>query len=199
MSTALSFGQSVTGAIGQLAGIDTYTFTATSGDRVLVRMGVSTYTLDPQIRLYSPDGALLCSKAIDSPYEGGVAEINDTNCAALPVDGQYTLLSGDLDGNETGTYGLSLQMLNNPGMGTVLSFGESVTGKIDLRAEVDTYTFTATSGDRVLVRMGVSTYTLDPQIRLYGPDGTMLCSAAINAPYEGGVEEINDSNCAALQ
>jgi uncharacterized protein YfaP (DUF2135 family) len=177
-AATLNFGQTVTGTIDQAAMAKTYTFTAQASDRVLIAMAITSGTLDPQLRLYAPGGALVCAA-------NNVREIND---CLLPATGTYTLIANDYGHTETGGYGLHLQRLNNPGNATALSFGQTAAGAIGQAAEMQAYTFNANSGDRVLIALGVSSGTLDPQLRLYGPDGALVCSRYST----GGAVEITD-------
>ena len=69
------------------AEMDTYTFTASAGDKVLVRMSKSSGDLWPEIRVYSPDGTKLCEA-----YSSATAEI--ASCT-LTSTGTYTILAYD--------------------------------------------------------------------------------------------------------
>jgi Concanavalin A-like lectin/glucanases superfamily/Divergent InlB B-repeat domain len=166
---AVTFGSTIIGAITAAAEMDSYTFSGSAGDTVLIRMSESSSSLDPEIRLYGPDGGLLKSASHHSLAEFSLA---------LSQSGQYTVLAGDNGGTDTGGYGLFLQRLENPGNATSLVFGRTVTGSISSDAEMDSYTFVADAGDTVLVRMSESSSSLDPEIRLYGPDGSLLESAS---------------------
>jgi hypothetical protein len=88
--------------------MDTYIFTASAGDKVLVRMSESAGNLYPSIRVYSPEGTQLC----EAPYSSVTAEIES---CALTSDGIYTILAFDYYGTDMGDYYLYLQRLNYPG------------------------------------------------------------------------------------
>jgi hypothetical protein len=165
-ATALPFGQTATGTISKLAEMHTYTFTADAGDVILVGMSDGNYYFDPEVRLYGPDGSLLSANWSSGEH----AELTQ----ALSLPGSYTILAGDYGGTDTAGYGLFLQRLNNPGSVTALPFGQTATGTISKLAEMHTYTFTADGGDIVLVGMSDGNYYFDPEVRLYGPDGSLL-------------------------
>jgi hypothetical protein len=167
---SIAFGQTLAGSIITPAEMDTYTFTASAGDKVLVRMGKPTGTLAPAIRVYSPDGTRLCEA-----HSGIVAEI--ASCT-LPSAGTYSILAYAYYGTDTGNYYIYLQRLNNPGSPVPIAFGQTLSGSILTAAEMDTYTFTASAGDKVLVRMSTSSGSLWEGIRVYSPDGTKLCEAS---------------------
>ena len=167
---SIAFGHTLAGSIDTPAQTDTYTFTASAGDKVLVRMSQASGTLYyPGVRVYSPTATKLCEETttIDT------AEI--ASCT-LPSAGTYSILAFDgLDGTHTGDYDLFLQRLNNPGNGVSIAFGHTLAGSIDTPAQMDTYTFTASAGDKVLVRMSQASGTIWPGVRVYAPDATKVC------------------------
>jgi uncharacterized protein (DUF2147 family) len=166
----ISFGQTLPGSIPTPAEMDTYTFTASAGDKVLVRASQASGNLWPGVRVYGPDGTKLCEQ--HSP-DARTAEI--ASCS-LPSAGTYTILAyDDLYGTWTGDYYVYLQRLNNPGSPVSIAFGQTFPGSIPTPAEMDTYTFTASAGDKVLVRVSQASGNLWPGVRVYGPGGTKLC------------------------
>ena len=90
-----------------------------------------------QIMLYAPNGTLLAS-----PMGGNGVDVTQI----LPVTGTYTLLVGDANGDETGTYDLYLQRTNNPANPVLISYSNYVNGTIAHPALWNTYTFSGTSG-----------------------------------------------------
>jgi len=175
---SIAFGQTLSGSISTLAEMDTYTFTASAGDKVLVRMSKSSGNLYPGIRVYSPDGTKLCEQ--EGLYTAEIAS------CTLTSTGTYSIVAYDGfghvgGGTSTGDYFLSLQRLNNPGSPVSIAFGQTLSGSIITPAEMDTYTFTASAGDKVLVRMSTSSGNLWEEIRVYSPDGTKLCETYTTA------------------
>ncbi len=165
-ATALRYGQTLIGTIALAAQMDAYTFTASAGDAILVRMAAGM-RLDPGIRLYASDGRLLASG-----WDYGHTEITQTLSAA----GNYTLLVGDRNGARTGSYSLHLQRLNGPGNATPLRYGQALTDTIVYTAQLGAYTFAANAGDTILAGMSARGI-LVPEIRLYASDGSLLGSA----------------------
>jgi hypothetical protein len=166
---SISFGETIQCSINSAGETDTYTFYASAGDKVLVRMNKSSGGLWSEIRVYSPDGTKLCEA-----YSSETAEI--ASCT-LTSTGTYSILASDYFGTYTGDYYLYLQRLNNPGSPVPITFSQTLSGSIIAPAEMDTYTFTAGAGNKVLVRMSNSSGNLWPEIRIYSPDGTKLCEA----------------------
>ena len=174
--SALGYGETILGSILSAGEIDTYTFAANAGDKVLVRMTRTSGDLVLQVRLFDPGGTKLCEA-----YNANPAEI--ASCA-LPSTGTYSILAGDLLGTRTGDYALYIQRLNNPGNTAAIAFGQTLPGSLSPAVQMDTYTFGASAGDKVLVRMTRTSGDLVLQVRLYGPDGAKLCEATNAYPAE---------------
>ncbi len=113
----INFGQRIEGEIELIGDENIYTFNATSGDRVRIRMtSLSGYDppfdsvvgLNPEFNLYNPDGTLATS----------VNNLNVISVALdgfeLTQDGSYTIITKDTRDDDTGDYALTLQRLNNP-------------------------------------------------------------------------------------
>jgi uncharacterized protein YdeI (BOF family) len=173
---SIAFGETNQCSIGSVSETDSYTFTASAGDKVLVRMNKSSGGLWSEIRVYSPDAVKLCEA-----YSSAMAEI--ASCT-LPSAGTYTLLAYDHFGTYTGDYYLYLQRLNNPGSPLPIAFGQTLSGTITTPIKTDSYTFTAGAGDKVLVRMNKSSGGLWSEVRVYSPDGAKLCEAYSSAMAE---------------
>ncbi len=98
------------------------------------------------------------------------------------------MLAGDCADTNTGNYAIYSQRTSNPTGATTLIFGQSVTGLIGSAAQSNTYTFTANANDVVDFTMSTSNGALDPKIRIYNPDGSLLKSAIIGFCDPGAVE-----------
>jgi len=169
-AASIDFGQTLQCAISTAGEVDTLTFSAQAGDLVLVRMSATSGNLDPHIRLNDTDGATTLCSAYD--YSGD-AEI--ATCT-LPASGTYTLLAADYGNTDTGNYALYLQRLNNPVDPIALAYGQTLSGSIVSPAELDAYTFTATSGDIAVVQIARTSGSLDTHARIYNTDGTLVCT-----------------------
>ncbi len=167
----IAFGQTLPASIITSAEMDTYTFSASAGDKVLVRMSKDLLAnFWPGIRVYGPDGTKLCELNSSNSTTAEIAS------CSLPGTGTYTILAYESSyGMYADDYHLYLQRLNNPGDPISISFDLTLSGSIITTAEMDTFTFAASMGDRVLVRMIKTSGNLWPGVRIYGPDGTKLC------------------------
>lgn len=167
----ITSGQSRTGSISA-GDLDIYRFTASAGDRITVVMGETADSLlDPQVDLYAPDGRLA---ATNWGVFGTAVDHGAT------VTGTYYIVAGDLDGNDTGRYGLSLAKVPGPQAsdpeGGSIADGQTRRGTI-AAGDLDVFTFSAVSGDSITLAMGETADSLlDPQIDLYAPDGTLVRS-----------------------
>ena len=169
--TALTFGQTAAGTLASATQMNTYAFSAAAGDKVLARITATAGSLQPVLRLYGPDGSKLC-EAIAYPAPTG-----EIASCAIPTSGTYTLLALDRLGTGTGSYSLYLQRLNGPGSPTPIVVGQTLSSSIASTAEMNAFTFSVAANDTVLVRMTQTAGTLQPVVRLYGPDGSKLCEA----------------------
>jgi hypothetical protein len=176
---ALSNGGLRTGEIVR-GDLDAFTFTATAGDRIAVHIGeiMDTDDFRPWIRLWAPNGATL-----GSSFGLTAAELGDV---IAPVTGTYLVLvaSADVGADGTGTYRLTLARtgaavtVSSGDQGGALTNGGVHSGEI-LRGDLDAWTFSATAGDRIAVRIGEITDSDDfrPWIRVWAPNGATLGSA----------------------
>ena len=187
-STPVDFGENNTASIDTEAEMDTYTFSASSGDVILIRMQ-SSWSYGPMIKLYAPNGTLISYTTGYTTYATGyyssISEITQT----LPDAGEYTILAGDYYGENTGNYSIFVQRVNNPGNSIPIGFGENDSASIDTEAEMGTYTFSASSGDVVSIRMH-SSWSYGPEIKLYAPNGTLISHADEYTGYSDYFSEI---------
>ncbi|MGI8810033.1 MAG: Calx-beta domain-containing protein [Acidimicrobiales bacterium] len=164
------------GNIESPGSVDTYTFTATAGQKVFVDY-LSASTCGLNWRLIGPANAtVFASRAICS----------DPGQLTLAAAGTYTLTVDTPTGSATvGTY--SFRITDVPGaqtfpytVGNTVSNGVPAAGagNIESPGSVDTYTFTATAGQKVFVDYLTGTCGLN--WRLIGPaNATVFASRAI--------------------
>jgi hypothetical protein len=161
---------------------NSYLLTASSGDSLVVRVGLLTGSgyFDPWLRIYGPDSQLVGS--VD-PGSGSAAEIaltatNSGTFTVLVSDGAYGGYGG------TGTY--QLNYIKVPGTfvvspgdeGGTLTNGTLSVGTISI-GDLDAWSFQANTGDSLVARVGFLTTIgyFDPWLRIFGPDGQLLGSA----------------------
>ena len=165
---SIGFGQTVQCSIDTPGSYVSITFSASAGDRVRIRMlDTSGSSFYPALWVYRPDDTQVCW-TIGDP-------LANVNCA-LDATGTYTILAGDNSGQYTGSFNLFIERLNNPGEPTPIAFSQTLSEAITIQPELAAFTFSASAGDRVRLRMldtgGSSFY---PALWVYRPDGTEVC------------------------
>jgi len=163
-------GECKTGEIG--AGEqDAYALSAEAGDVLTVFVGVASGSLDPQVELHGPDGAVVATN-----WGSSSAVIEAVKVTAT---GTYLILVRDHYGQYTGAYGLTV--ITNPGPnpgdedGWAIRSGQYAVANI-VAGDMDVYNFWANAGDTVTVVVDVNSGSLDPQVELHGPDGTVVAT-----------------------
>jgi hypothetical protein len=165
----ISCGQTLTGQITAKGQIDSYSFSANSGDKVIVSAHNNSGLLQPVAELYGPSGAL-----IGSSIPGG-----KSNVLPISASGTHSIRVRDSSLSNTGSYGVSLQFTNGR-CGTSISCGETKAGTISTAGQQDAYAFSANSGDRIILSAHNSTGLLAPIAELYDPSGSLVAASAIN-------------------
>jgi len=170
----ISFGQTISSSISSPGEQDEYSFIASAGDVVLVRVSTVT-TWDTEIRLFDPNGDPVTENFVTGP------DTVEVTPHPLSITGTYSVMVSDHTNTKTGSYWIFLQRLNNPGMADQIDFGETLPGSISSAQEIDTYTFQANAGDMVLVRMSTDT-NLDPMVWVYDPNGVYVTEDFLSGP-----------------
>src|SRR5437870_1687766 len=154
---------------------DTWTFTATQGDYIALSVGTVTQTpahFPPRLPPEPPTGALLGN----SSTQTGASNI----AATAPTSGTYTVIIGSYVGgfyDGTGSYRLTLPEalrvvdVSTGDEGGPMTNGATNAGSI-YQGDFDTWTFTATQGDYIALRVDTLTHStahFAPWIRLVSP------------------------------
>jgi hypothetical protein len=174
-ATVATNGSPTGGSILVAGQTNSYTFAATAGERLQVRLAISSGTLVGKIALFNPSGTL-----VSSNYNATVASlINETAASS----GTYTVVVSDNSANSqhgntgTGVYNLFVTRGTQASPeATALTTGQPTAGTIDY-GDLDTFTFTATAGERLQLRIvKTSGTTFVPRIDLYDPNGALVTS-----------------------
>ncbi|MCU0786470.1 MAG: hypothetical protein MUF81_20985, partial [Verrucomicrobia bacterium] len=170
---ALTNGWMHTGTISPAGDSDSWTFDATAGDAIVVRVGeLANLAFAPKIQLFSPTATLLGTSATTVGAEIAITATNS---------GTFTVVVSDNAGTQTNSYRLTLAKTGAavavaPGdEGGPMTNGLMHTGTINV-GDLDVWTVAATNGDAIVVRMGETNFgsALNPQVRIYGPTGLLL-------------------------
>ncbi len=167
-----------------LGDMDMWSFSANSGDGIVLRMG--TVGFNPSISLYSPNGTLVGSSA------NGAGGGRDTELSLRATNsGTFTAVVQSYYDGGTGSYMLNLAQSPEPFVvspgdeGGPIVNGLQYSGNITL-GDLDMWSFPASAGNNLILRMGTAGF--NPYLRLYGPDGALVGSAANGAGGGNDVE-----------
>jgi hypothetical protein len=167
---SINFGQTIECEIKQPEEVHKYSLTLAVDDRIFVRSVRMSETLQPWIRIFDPQNNLVCEQWSE--------RVTDIECVA-PRSGEYRIDIADAsrERKEVGKYTLFLQRLNRPGKVLSIEYGRPITNFISRSAKVDSYFFAANAEDRVILRAIRTLETFQPWVRIYGPDGLLVCEA----------------------
>ncbi len=172
--------------------LDVWTFNASAGDGIVVRMGDLTNSpnFNPTLRLYGPNGVLVAAD-LNLSGTGKSAEIT----LSATNSGTFTVVLGDIYGRAA-MYDLTLA--KQPGAisvapgdeGGPMANGYTYNGTL-LVGDLDLWSFNASIGDAIVVRMGDLTNAISfyPVLRLYGPNGALI-AADLNPSGTGKSAEV---------
>ncbi len=147
--TPISCGQTVTGSITTVSGVNTYTLAINANDQVWVRLhSVSTNlgSWTPEVSVYGSGGSLLGRLAGDGNL-------------FVPVGANRTVtvaLSAQNDAG-TGGYEFTVQKLNNACNASVLPCGQVVSGTVNAVTGMEAYQLAVSPGDQVIVNVHSTT------------------------------------------
>jgi hypothetical protein len=168
-AATLSCGQTIKGSITAAAQTDSYTFSASVGDAVIVSAYGISGTLFTVAEVYNPSGTLISTSAINGR----------TNVIAIATSGTHTILLHDSANFRTGDYGINLQFTNGK-CSMSISCGETKTGTVNLASQQTAYTFSAAAGDRIIISAYGYSGTIFAVAEIYNPSGTLMSTSAIN-------------------
>ena len=182
-TTPITYGSDLTGWINTLGESHDYTFQGTAGDRIFIRVRGTSNGVDGCIELFDPSGASIAADCDD----GGYVTIDGYE---LTSTGTYTIHAKDHDDNDTGFYGLSLQIVNNPAFTTSIDCQIDMVGELTHQAEIDAFSYNANAGDVLIIRMRGEAGNIESRIRLYNPSGNILAEGTSTS----GTTRINTFN-----
>jgi hypothetical protein len=149
--------------------LDSYTFTATAGEGVQLRMvDIAGGTFWPGFEVYDPSGTRVVNPV-------SATDVAVTSFYA-PVTGTYTIVAYDNSTGRasTGDYNLYFTRAPSANEGGPLSPGGMLSGAID-KGDLDSYTFTATAGQGVQLRLvDTAGGAFWPGFEVYDPSGTRV-------------------------
>lgn len=171
---SIQYGDNFTATLEVEGEIDEYTFDAIAGDRILLRMKGEKDGVDGCFSLLAPDGTLVGADCDD----GRMVALNNLE---LLQTGTYTLMASDHNDNDTGSYGISLQVLNRIDQAMKLSCETEYEVVLENLAEVDAYVFEVEAGAAIMAQMRGVVGNMEPVIEIYNEQGELVKRATAKA------------------
>lgn len=169
-STTIDYGEDLTAYINALGESHNYNFNATAGDKILLRMRGTSGGVDACMELFDPSGTSVGEVCDD----GGIVYFDGL---LLESTGTYTIATQDHEDNDTGEYGLSLTLLNNPQPSEPIICTTDLEGNFEHQTQVDVYSYSGNAGDLMVLQMRSVQGNIESQLRLYDPSGNLLAEA----------------------
>ncbi len=175
-SGSLSSGQNHTGRISAPGEEDTWTFTASQSETIIVSIAETAGDADftPWIRLYAPSGALV-QDAWDN--------VATQHWRTAPESGTYRVVVGSRDGGNDATGDYRLVLVKAPGTSVVpagdeggaMTNGTNHPGALAV-GDLDVWSFTAAQGEALMLSMSETRGDADftPWLRLFAPNGSVV-------------------------
>lgn len=164
-----------TGTIA-LGGLDSYTFPATAGEPIHMRIADATAnSFVPYWYIYSPTGVLV-DRGGGAHWYGANFTAGETGIYTVVVanDHQYA------DTSYVGQYALNFVRVPGANEGGAVFGNSVVTDQIDI-GDIDSYTFQGTAGAVVTVTVtDLDSNAFSPQVWLYKPTGQQLGYVSAN-------------------
>ncbi|MBZ0300957.1 MAG: pre-peptidase C-terminal domain-containing protein [Anaerolineae bacterium] len=164
-------GLGVQGILSEAAPRQQWTYRGAAGERITLTTVDTTPdgALNVAVRLLDPSGAEIAYN--DDHTSPDIANLTDAQLAdfPLPVDGQYIVVVEGMEG--AGTYGLGLSqthMLTQDSSGIARASGD-LSGVFP----VALYELSGSSGQTLTITLEAGSGSLDPVLRLIGPDGAL--------------------------
>lgn len=176
-ATAMTFGDTLNGAINPGVDLDLFTFTGAAGESVAIIAGTQggSFASYPCLELFDPAGTRLVG-----PLCNGIGSSSRID-RRLDVAGTYTIVSSVDEFSGFVSFGLSLERVAPPApTAPTILFGERVTNDITPVGDLDSYTFNGVAGDAITALINRLTGPLGsyPCVELFGPNGVRLAGPA---------------------
>lgn len=178
-------GQPVHGAISAGAPRQIWTYSGEAGREVTISAVdiTRTGTLDVAIRLLGPDGAEIAYNDDQMGLDLYSAVDAQITRQLLPSTGSYSVVVEHVQGD--GLY--SLAIVETQSLALDDSGVTRLTGALSDAAPVASYLLEGESGQVFTFTMEALSGSLDPYLKLYGPDGTLIAWNDDAADYDMGI------------
>jgi hypothetical protein len=174
---ALRYGQTVSQVLTRENFLDVWTFAGSRDDVVTVlSRAVLGDPVSLNLQLRSHDGQVLATAGADD--SGRRTFLNQV---ALPSDGYYSVVVGNVDSSFDGAaaYELTVLLENTQArsMGTVMNYGQQVEGVFSVEDAIDTWLFEGSEGDIIDVSVASGANSLPFQVSVISTDWHVAAAA----------------------
>jgi hypothetical protein len=183
----LQIGEPVTGTLDDDTFRQVYTFLGQAQDVIAVSLARTSGDLDPYLLLTDEQGTIL---AVSDDHGSGVDAL--ISFKSLPASGRYFVIAtrfGQEHGKTAGEYELLLNLIGT-GMteDTVLTYGDSVLGRVSHAQPLVFYFLRAERGDFINVSLRRISGDLDPRVDIATTGGLVLISNDDDPNAEGTLD-----------
>ncbi|MBN1201390.1 MAG: PPC domain-containing protein [Anaerolineae bacterium] len=177
--------------------LDVWTFAGSQGDVVsILARPVRGDAAFIGFQLRTGSGSVVATAADD-----GTTSVAYSRDIALPSDGHYAIVVGNLDGEFEGqtAYELTIQLHSTRArsVGSVITYGQNVEGAFYADDRVDTWLFEGRQGDIITAEVAGETSTLLPWMALVSTDWH-AASVAEQAEQLASVQAAGDNQSARI-
>lgn len=184
-ATALVAGQPVIGALNAGSQSQAWTYRGEAGAEITLSAvdAGRTGALDVAVRLLGPDGAEIAYN--DDQMGLDLYNRTDAQIArqTLPASGEYTVVVERVQGD--GLYNLAV--VETASLALNASGVTRLEGALSDAAPVISYIIEGEAGQVITATMDAETGSLDPYLKLYGPDGRLIAWNDDAADYDMGI------------
>jgi hypothetical protein len=157
----ISYDELMQGSIDSDGEIDSYTFDANPGDRILFRGAISSPNLSLFFRILR-DGDMVCGGFYTSNAGEGDCQ--------LVSGGSYELRVNSFTASERGMYSVYVQNLTASPDVLPITYDQLLSGVITPTLDTDTFKLSGSVGDRVIIRAGRTSGNVQLSLRLFRDD-----------------------------
>jgi hypothetical protein len=188
---SLLYGSTVSGSLGAAAPQQVYTFSGQRGEVIALDLQVTGGNLDPVLTISTSSGELVAS-ADDS----GGSRVPALSALRLPQTDTYRVAVGRFGyalGSTSGSYTLSLERVGvSSASGSMLRYGDQVINSISNMTPQLYYSFRASRGDIVNIRMRRVSGDLDPYLQVVDSQTFVLAdnddTLGSPTPFDSSIE-----------
>ena len=168
----------VNASISPATDLDVFEFVGEGGETALICIDGQSNNFDPWIRIFDPTGIEMDSTLCSA---GTFDTCSVCLSVVIPDPGIYTVVIGDAGVNNPGSYVLQLErVLPTTGV-PVLPYNFSDQEVISPATDIDWVTFHGQAGSNIQILVDGQTNNFDPNITLFGPDGSTVGSNSCSA------------------